>query len=225
MKKTNRYKSTLIGLGFAAFTLHTASAVAGERPFYFELDFEQQRIPQESNSRLEANAFGFLYREFLSDHMALSLRLGRLTVEHEQNALAFGFDPSGYYVGLGFNSHTAEKNRLQAGFDLSYSYYDSREERDTETLDVSWTQGEAKLWASVRISTQFKLYGCVFALSLDGDQKLKGTTTSKQSLENMDDSGECAGLILETEDYGVVGIEGSGGARQGGLIYFGKRFY
>lgn len=224
MKTISRYKLISLALSIAAIAWNT-SAPAADRPFYFELDFEQQRIPLESNTRLEANGFGLLYQEPLSEHMALSLRLGRISVQHEKNAIATSFDPTGYYVGLSFNSKTAERKRLQAGFDLSYNYYDSREERDTETLDVKWTQGEAKLWASVRIGTQFKLYGCVFALSLDGDQKLTGATNSKQTLENKDDSGQCAGLMLETADNGVVGIEASGGARQGGLIYFGKHFH
>ncbi len=224
MTKINPINSTLLALGIISAILPTTIS-AGERPFYFELDFEQQRIPLEDSSRLEANIFGFRYRESLTEQMGLELRLGRIGVEHEKDTTALNFDPAGYVFGLGFNSHTMEKNRLQAGFDLSYTYYDSREERDTETLDVSWTQGEAKLWASVRIGTQFKLYGCVFALSIDGDQKLKGPIPSKQSLDNQDDSGECAGLILETADQGVVGFEASGGARQGGLIYFGKRFH
>lgn len=201
------------------------AVAAADYPFYFALELEQQRIPLAGGSRLEASSLGLSYREFLAQGIGLELRLGRLGVEHETDNTALAFDPSGYYAGLGFNSHTAERNRLRAGFDLDYSYYDSRATLDADTLEIDWTQGEARLWATLRLGSRFKLYGCVFALSVDGDQALRGTASSQQPLDNREDSGQCAGILLETPAAGVVGLEGSGGARQGGRIYFGKYFW
>ncbi len=215
----------LLSRGIVLFSAPLAVAAAADYPFYFELELEQQHIPLEDNTRLEASSLGLSYREFLARGIGLELRLGRLGAEHETDGTPPTFDPSGYYAGLGFNSRTAERNRLQAGFDLEYSYYDSREALDAGTLEIDWTQGEARLWAALRLGNRFKLYGCVFALSVDGDQKLKGTASSRQTLNNREDSGRCAGIILETPASGVVGLEGSGGARRGGRIYFGKYFW
>lgn len=226
MERMNNLQKITIALclGLAAGILPTAVTASSAYPFYFELVFEQQRIPLEGGTRLEANSFGFSYREHVTPWIGLALRLGRLGAEHEYDSAALNFDPSGYYAGLGFNSRTAERNRLQAGLDLEYNYYDSREEVGGDTLELDWTQSEARLWASLRLGGGFKFYGCVFALSVEAEQELKGTAASQQDLDNRDDSGQCAGLILETADRGVVGIEASGGARQGGRIYFGKYF-
>jgi hypothetical protein len=193
-------------------------------PFHFELDLEQQRIPLTDGSRLEAGTFGFTYREYLSPGMGLDLRIGRLGVEHKMDGTALGYSPVGYYAGLGFTTRTPSNHRFQGGLDLSYSYYYSSEAQNSDSLEVNWTQGEARLWAAMRLGGRFKLYGCAFAMSLSGDQTLKGATPAQQTLDNRDAGGGCAGLVLETADHGVIGIEGSGGARQGGRIYFGRDF-
>lgn len=225
MYKHTRSRLSGVALALATGLISPTAGAAGDYPFYFQLDFAQQRIPLEGGTGLEANTFGLSYREYLSQDIGLELHLGRLGVEHEGDSTAMGFDPTGYYAGLGFEARTAERQRLQGGIDLRYSYYHSGEDVAADTLELDWTQGEARLWATLRLSQRFKLYACVFALSVDGDQELDGTAVAEQSLENADDSGECAGLILETADDGVVGIEGYGGARQGGRIYFGRYFW
>jgi hypothetical protein len=222
MNDKSRYPGLRFVLTLAACLL-PASAFA-EYPFYFELDLEQQRIPLADGTRLDAGTFGFTYREYLSPGLGLDLRVGRLGVEHKQDGTALGYSPAGYYAGLGFTARTAAARPFQGGLDLRYSYYYSSETQNSDTLEVNWTQGEARLWGAFHIGGRFKLYGCAFALSINGDQTLKGTTPSQQTLDNRDTGGACAGLVLETADHGVIGIEGNGGARQGGRIYFGRDF-
>jgi hypothetical protein len=222
MDDRQRHTSLRLALTLAA-SLLPACALA-EYPFYFQLDLEQQRIPLADGSRLDAGTFGITYREYLSPGLGLDLRIGRLGVEHKQDSTALGYSPAGYYAGLGFTARTAPSRPFQSGVDVNYSYYYSSEAQGSDTLEVNWTQGEARLWAAMHVGGHFKLYGCAFALSINGDQTLKGTSPSQQTLDNRDTGGGCAGLVLETADHGVIGIEGSGGARQGGRIYFGRDF-
>jgi len=222
MDKRQRHSNLRFALTLAASLL--PACASAEYPFYFQLDLEQQRIPLAGGSRLDVGTFGITYREYLTPGTGLDLRIGRLGVEHKQDNTALGYSPAGYYAGLGFTTHTPSNQRVQGGLDLNYNYYYSSEAQNSDTLEVNWTQGEARLWGALRLGGRFKLYGCAFALNLSGDQTLKGTTPSQQTLDNRDSGGGCAGLVLETADHGVIGIEGSGGARQGGRVYFGRDF-
>lgn len=218
-----RTRRTLFALLLTGAALATP-AHASEARFYFELALERQRIPLAGGTRLEANTLGLRYREVVAPGIGLELRLGRLGVEHRATGETIGIDPYGYFGALGFSSATPERHRLQGGVDLSYGYYDSQDSAGGRTLTLDWTQAEARLWGALRLSQRVRLFGCLFAIDIDGDRTLSGPTPAQQALDNRDTGGSCAGLTLETTDGGVVGMEASGGARRGGRIYFGRYF-
>lgn len=221
---SRRISTPLLALSISASSLLQTAQASADSPFYFEMDFKQQRVDLETNSQLKANSFGFRYREYLTENTGIDMTLGRIGVDHANDSDAFGYTPSGYHVGLGLSASTAARQRFQAGVDVSYSYYDASQELDNEKIDISWTQGEARLWLAMQLTPRLKAYGCAFALRVDGKQKLAGTVTAETLLDNQDNGGQCGGLSWETEGNGLVGIEANGGALRGGKIYFGKRF-
>lgn len=222
---SRRISSSLLALSISACGLLQTTQASADSPFYFEMDFKQQRVDLETNSQLKANSFGFRYREYLTENTGIDMTLGRLGVDNANDSNAFGYSPAGYHVGLGLSASTAVKQRFQAGFDVSYSYYDVSQELDDEKIDISWTQSEARLWLAMQLTPRLKAYGCAFAVRLDGKQKRAGTLTAETLLDNQDNDGQCGGLSWETEGNGLVGIEANGGALRGGRIYFGKRFH
>ena len=216
------YRKSILGL--MLISLMSPLQAYADNPFYFELEFEQQRIPLRDQTRLDTFGFGFHYREPWLAYVDLDMKLGRLGLDHEKDSATQGYNLGGYYAGLGANVHTPEKYRLQAGLDLSYNYYDANDDQSENRLAINWTQAEAKLWLTLRLSTHFKAFACATALSLDGKQRVKGSSPTLTYLKNQDDAGLCGGLIMETEGHGFAAIEANGGNKQGGRIYFGRRF-
>lgn len=217
--------TSLMALSISAVALLlSATAKADSPPFYFELNIKQQRIPMVGNSQLESNSFGLRYQENLTENVGVNMALGRQSLDHQNNANALGFSPSGHHAGLGLTANTAEKYRFQAGIDISYHYFDNNQYLNGERVKISWNQAEARLWLAIQLSPQFKAYGCAFAISLDGKQKVSSTTTVVTQLDNKDKTGQCGGLSWQTEDHGFIGIEANGGAMRGGRIYFGRWF-
>jgi len=220
----HRLSTSLLALSMTAPALLPAATTAADSPFYFELEIKQQRIPVEGNSQLEASSFGFRYREHLAENLSIDMTLGRFGLDHTNDNQALTYSPAGYHAGLGLSASTAARQRLQAGTDLSYSYYVSSQDKAGDKIDIRWNQAKARLWLTVQLTPQLKAYGCAFVIHLDGTQKLAGTITAVTQLNNLDNSGECGGLSWKTEDNGVVGIEANGGAMRGGRIFFGRLF-
>ena len=115
--------------------------------------------------------------------------------------------------------------KLQSGFDLSYVYYSASDTVTTQTLELTWAQLEARLWLMIQVSERIKPYACAIYFNLDGKQTFKSTSISQQDLNNQDNAGVCAGVLFEMPDNGFVGLEGTGGAKDGVKVYFGKRFH
>ncbi len=219
-----RLSTSLLALSISAYSALQTTPASANNPFYFALEFKQQRVPLTSNSQLEINSFGFRYREYLAENFGIDMTLGRHNLDHVNNSDALGYNPAGYHAGLGLSVSTATRKRFQAGADLSYSYYDSNQYLHGDRIDLNWTQSEARLWLAMQLSPQLKAYGCAIAFRLDGKQKKTPAITTETQLDNRDNAGQCGGLSWETEDNGVIGIEANGGATRGGKIYFGRRF-
>ncbi len=214
----------LLALSISICALLQTTTASANSPFYFALDLKQQRVALTGDSQLKSNSFGFLYREYLAENIGIDMTLGRLVLDHANNNDALGFSPAGYHVGLGLSASTATRRRFQAGADLSYSYFDSNQDLGSDRIELGWTQGEARLWLAIQLTSQLKAYGCAIAIRLNGKQKRTGTITTETQLDNRDNTGQCGGLRWETEGNGIIGIEANGGAMRGGRIYFGRHF-
>ncbi len=219
-----RLSTPLLALSISICSALQTTLASANSPFYFALDFKQQRMPLANDSQLETNSFGFRYREYLAENFGIDMTLGRHNLDHENNSDALGYSPAGYHVGLGLSASTATRKRFQAGADLSYSYYDSNQYLNGDRIDLNWSQSEARLWLAMQLTSRLKAYGCAIAFRLNGEQKKTGAITTETQLDNRDNAGQCGGLSWETEDNGVIGIEANGGATRGGKIYFGRRF-
>jgi hypothetical protein len=194
--------------------------------FDFELDFKQERITLDDQTRIETNSFGINYTEYNGWPLVLQFSLGQDgNIEHQKDASVTSYSPDGYYAGLGARLSTSEQNRLQASLDISYTYHEGTDDsNDPDILEMRWHQAEARLWLSARVTNRLALYGCALALDLKGKQKVKGSAPAEIDLKNDQRNGYCGGIKYIMPDNGYVGLEGNGGAIQGGRIYFGKRF-
>lgn len=211
--------------GAAALLLAIASAgaAAGEINS-FALEFGHTQLPLDDGTELESDTLGLRYSESSILPFRLEAALGREGVNHNGDSAALGFQPEGFYIGLDVDAATPRWNGFQAGATLGYSYHNADQQLGRLRLEIDWFRATARGWVAFHFNDMAKLYGCVTALNVSGDQSVAGATPEQVSFGNQHQSGYCGGLTLETGDGGYFGLEVESRTQSGVRLYFGKRY-
>lgn len=224
----NKLNQSKVALCISLLLASSIAAATTDTDFDFVLDFEQHDIDLDGGTKLEQKTIGFRYSEYSPWPLRFDLLMGWTEIKHLNDAIATGHNPAGYYAGLGLSSSTNPQRLFQVGFDISYRYFAVNKEIDKDTdeqLDLDWTQTEAKLWLSGRVTERLNLYGCYYSMKLDGEQSFDtDPVVADQELKNKRSSGPCLGLKYAMPNKGFIGLEINDGTQQGGHIYFGKLF-
>lgn len=203
--------------------LISASAAAGEITT-FALEFSRDQIPLDDGSQLEADGIGLRYSEGSALPFILELALGREGVSHVDDPRSLGFQPDGYYIGITLAAASPRWHALQIGADLGYSYHAASQQLNQQQLEIDWRRAEARGWLALHLNDRARLYGCVAASNIDGEQTIGGSTPSRIGFSNQQQRGYCGGMRLEVGDGGYIGLEVESRHQSGGRLYFGRRY-
>lgn len=201
-----------------------SSGVAAEEITTFALEFSRDQIPLGDGSQLEADGIGLRYSEASALPLTLELALGREGVSHVGDPRSLGFQPDGYYLGIKLIAASPRWHALQAGADLGYSYHAASQQLNQQSLEIDWRRAEARGWLALHLNDRARLYGCLTALNIDGEQTIGGSAPSRLDFSNEQQRGYCGGMTLEMGNGGYIGLELESRHQNGGRLYFGRRY-
>ena len=173
-------------------------------------------------TRISRAGFGWL--ESLGDSLAGGLLLGYIDLAQGDNPLDTATYSDGYYGGLQLQGRLLENDHLQLRLDLSLLYNDTQNIVGEQRVNNVWTQTEARLQARIALGQRLGLRLDLNQYRIRGEQRDSGPQTGISNFRNHDGTGYAAGLDLVVDRSASIGFDWSGGNREGGRIYFRRRF-
>lgn len=151
------------------------------------------------------------------------LLLGYAALSDDQ-AVTSGREPDGFYGGPALRSALYAGRVLRAELTGSYVYLRVREGHAGLSQVVEWRQWQIALDTRWRLGSRVGLWLGGHYGAIGAEQRLTGTVEQTRTLERDAGLGGRAGLELDIDDGGRVGIAVERGVLNGLDIYFERQF-
>ncbi len=167
---------------------------------------------------------GFGWSETLSPRFSGGLLLGYLDLSQADNPIDNGQITTGYYAGLQLNGKIIDTKFLSLKLDLSFIYNSTQKTREDQRVNNVWTQAEANLIARVPLGKRIGIQLGANTYNISGEQRNSGDISSINDFSETTRTGYSAGIDVAVDRSGSIGFDLFAGNREGGRIYFRRRF-
>ncbi len=167
---------------------------------------------------------GFGWSETLSSHLSGGLLLGYLDLSQADNPLDVGKFTTGYYAGMQLDGKIIQAKYLSLKLNLSFLYNSTQKYGSDQRVNNVWTQSEAKLLARIPLGQRIGIRLAVNGYRIRGEQRNSGTVSSLTNFREDTSTGYSAGIDVAVDRSASIGFDWSAGNREGGRIYFRRRF-
>jgi hypothetical protein len=193
----------------------------------FSVRFDQSKIDLKygaNDINTTVKRVGVYWHERFSERLRLGLFGGYTALTQTNSPLTAGSTLEGYHAGVTLHVNLIQTKRLHLFFSFDYAYQDVDNHKDGQTVDISWTEPNARLGAAVNLSANVRVFGGANYGSIDGQERDSGTVNQTVDFEHRGRSGGFVGADLRLDESGFVGIAARSGLNRGGEIYFKKLF-
>lgn len=174
-------------------------------------------------------------RDTRIDHVALvlneptwqrfygGLRVGYVDISQADNPELAGFDLNGNSLGLRLGAFLIRNDHVNVFVQSDVDYLYAEDEQDEQTAELDWTETTLQIGASVKLGP-FRLSSGAYRYNLSGEQALRGPADSTIRFSEEESTGATAGIELQVDPTGYIGIHTENGARDGTRLTFIREF-
>lgn len=203
------------------------SGLYAERPPDFSLSVSHHRLDLNyggTSVDTTVDRIGVAWRERFGERLELGLAGGYSFLTQSNNPPLAGRELSGYHAGFLLDLDLLTYARGRLSLHGAWLYQKMDDDNGTQQIVISWREPSATLRASARISDALDVFGGIRYGVIDGTQRLEGTINETREISQTDRSGGFAGVQLNLEDNGYLGVTTATGIDRYTSIYFGRRF-
>ncbi|MHB1141174.1 MAG: hypothetical protein ACYC1T_05365 [Sulfuricaulis sp.] len=193
----------------------------------FSLRFARTKMPLEYAGRTNdatSRWFGFSLREKAGKRVTLGMYGGYAWLTQTNNPVTAGIELNGFHAGFSLHGVLLEGRRASLYGALDYGYQKVDHKNDARTVVIDWSHPQAQLGGILTLARNWRLYGGGSYGKIDGEERVSGSVNHTLAFERGAQSGGFAGLDLNVETDGYIGVELRSGLMRGGEIYFKRRF-
>jgi len=174
--------------------------------------------------RTRISRAGFGWSETLSSYLSGGLLLGYVDLSQADNPLDTGKLTTGYYAGLQLDGKLVDTPYLNLKLNLSFLYNNTQNTENDQRVNNVWTQSEIKLLARIPLGKRLGLQLAANSYRIRGEQQNGKSVSSINRFQQDTRTGYSAGLDVVIDAGGSIGFDWLAGSREGGRIYFRRRF-
>ncbi len=174
--------------------------------------------------KVKSDQVGISWYEPFSQYFHGGLELGYIDMSQIENPLSSAQFSSGQYAGLLLRFLPVDKPYLSLTLNLNYRYNRTEAKSTTQNSQFAWH--ETLLFSELKFfpTEQFSVVIAAEYQLLNGEQRDSGTITKTTSFKEDQQQGYRLGMNFIPYHNGIIGVEWLYGFRQGGIIYFKRRF-
>ncbi len=167
---------------------------------------------------------GITLSETVGDGLSIGLLLGYASVSQRGQPLTAGMRFTGNYIGVDLHGAIPLGQRLRIGLGGQFLYHWLRDRIDGQKVELEWAQADATLTLQADLTPSLTAYAGPLWSTIDVDQQASGGVNETLALVNDRTSGGVAGLLLEVDWRGWIGLEVRRGPYDGVALSFQRRF-
>lgn len=199
--------------GDAAIDLHFARDEIGLQP---------RRAGAHEDIDMRLSRLGISYAERFNHGLSMSLSGGALRASRNGEISGEGMRFRGNYVGIGLNSALPTLGPVHFGLAARLSYQWLKDRDAVQRIEIEWLQADLAATARIALSDWISLYGGGRYYFLRIDQDTRGA--GEVEFEAARAAGAFAGLLVEVQPQGWIGLEVRQGASDGFALTFQQHF-
>ncbi len=167
---------------------------------------------------------GITLSETVGDGLSIGLLLGYASVSQRGQPLTSGMRLTGNYFGVDLHGAIPLGRRLRIGIGGQFFYHWLRDRIDGQKVELEWAQADATLTLQAVLTPVLTAYAGPLWSMVDVDQQASGIVRETRTLANDRTAGAVAGLLLEVDWQGWIGVEFRRGPYDGVALSFQRRF-
>lgn len=209
----------------------TAAAESGDfyadRPLDFTLSLSHHTLTLDyGGTRVDTGVdrIGLAWRERFSDRLQLGLIGGYSFLTQTNNPPTAGLELDGYHAGFLFDLDLLTFKHSSVSLHGAWLYQKMDHNDGTQQVSISWREPSVQLGAAASVGDGVRVYGGLRYGTIDGQQRLSGTLNETRAIQQTERAGGFAGLELELEEDGYVGVAAASGFDRRVSLYFGRLF-
>lgn len=214
-----------------AFVSTTATAASddlyADRPLDFRVSLGHHTLTLDYGGSTVGTAvdrIGLLWRERFSERLQLGLVGGYSFLTQTDNPATAGLQLNGYHAGFLFDLDLWTFRRTSVSLRGAWLYQKVDHDDGTQQVSISWREPSLQLGAAALVGDGVRVFGGLRYGTIDGEQRLSGTLNETRALKQTGRAGGFAGLELELEENGYVGVAAASGFDRSVSLYFGRLF-
>ncbi|OGI46806.1 MAG: hypothetical protein A2151_00890 [Candidatus Muproteobacteria bacterium RBG_16_65_34] len=167
---------------------------------------------------------GVTWRERFGAQMELGLLGGHSWVTQTQNPATAGFGLDGHHAGISLHLTLLDAENATLFFAADHVYQNVDHRGATQSVTLEWSETRVRLGAVLAPGERLRLYGGADYGRIEGKERVTGDTPRTTEFDHPPAGGGFAGLDLNVDRDGYIGVETWSGLSRGGKIYFKRRF-
>lgn len=172
----------------------------------------------------EFGSFQIEIREPLAKFLDGGLLFGYLGAKQNSNPILAGQSTAGGYLGFDLNFHLVDTQPFTLDGILDYRYSETSADIDDQKVEWRWHQTRLGMAAGTSLGNTFSIELGAYYLSINGDEKARGTLDQNLDFKAKDSLTAHIGLQLRLDQGGQIGFTYITGSEQGGRISFQQSF-
>lgn len=167
---------------------------------------------------------GFGWSETLNSYLSGGLLLGYLDLSQADNPVNAGQFSSGYYSGLQLDGMIIDADYLSLKLNLSFLYNSTQNYDGDQRINNVWMQSQATLAAKIPFGERIGIRLAANIYNISGEQRNSGPVSGVNRFSDDISTGYSAGIDVVVDRGASIGFDWLAGNREGGRIYFRRRF-
>lgn len=151
------------------------------------------------------------------------LRLGYVDVSQADNLAVAGLRIDGNSLGVQLGVFLIRSKYVDISLQGDYDYLQANGGEDDQKVDFDWVETNIQFGATLKLGL-FHLSGTAYRHSIDGDQKLHSPVNTATPFSQTERTGTSAGIAIQVDPTGYVGVHAERGARKGVRLLFTREF-
>jgi hypothetical protein len=199
----------------------------GDRPIDFSLYISHHAFALNAagtKTDTSVDRVGITYRERYGARLQLGLTGGYATLTQDNNPASSGRELNGYHAGFTFDLDLWQRERVNVYAGARWLYQKVDQDDGLQRVAIVTREPSYRIGASLALGDGVRAYAGLRYGRIDGEQRLSGTLKNTSAFETTDDAGGFAGLELQLEGNGYVGVATESGTDRNVAIYFGRHF-
>lgn len=151
------------------------------------------------------------------------LRAGYVELSRPGDPALGGLGLSGQSLGIRLGVSLIKSRRVEVFGQLDHDFLEASGGRDGQDTEFDWTETMVRLGAVATLGS-IRLTGAAYRYRVDGDLKRRGPPNATVQFDENQSTGMSAGLELQVDPTGYIGVAVERGARDGLRLSFIREY-